>query len=243
MTTLRILTLVSICIAVATLGCEENTAQDSFAFEAPVRFVSLNTDFGNVAIAAVDSGDIARVSVDIACRTSVPEYDVYVEQDVLMFSLEAGSGAHACEGEIEIEVPADTAADIRTSRGNVVVNTLHGPLKIVSFDGDITLNDVRGELDATAVSGDITGSHIASNKTRVTIGAGNADLTYASEPAYADIDVLAGNAQLVVPIAAYNVEAAAHAGHVDVTGISCTDDADRSLLLAVESGDINVYGR
>jgi hypothetical protein len=230
-------------VAMAALGCEESFSLQSYEFALPVTLVSLDTDFGDVVVEAVESESSTHVSVDIECQASLPGYDVYVEDGTLVVDLDAGSGASACEGTIKILVPANAALDINTGRGDVSVSGTTETIEIVTYEGDVKLSDIQGDFDVTAVSGNVECVNLGSLKSRLTVGTGDADLTYLAKPEVVDVDILMGNVNLVVPSEEYAVDATTESGQIDLSGISTDDNSDRELLLSTDSGNIVVLGK
>lgn len=239
----RLERMMALFVALAFVGCEEHLASEQFEFKRPCTSISLDVDFGDVIIETDDTGDSTRVSADIECRTSIPDYSVYTVDKTLVIEMDAEFGASACKGDFKILVPARVSANIRTGRGDVEVEGLSNSMEIVSFDGDITLSGVRGDFDITAVSGDIKAVDVASNKGRLTIGAGDAHLEYLLRPQIADIDIMSGNANLIVPAATYSIEVAAETGQVVLQGISDNNQASNSLVLSVDTGDIRISNK
>jgi hypothetical protein len=57
--------------------------------------------------------------------------------------------------DFEVTVPADTAANLKTSGGNVIVGDLGGSLKAHTSGGDVKLGTIGGEVDASTSGGNV----------------------------------------------------------------------------------------
>ncbi len=228
--------------ALFAMGCSDGFSTQTFEFDERITHVSVFTDLGDVTIEGTNDVETATVEVELDCQNSVPDYSLLVENTHLVFEMKVPQGAEACDASITIRVPSLAALEIRTGRGDVVLQDTEGRTSIVNYDGDIELDNVSGALEVTAVSGNIAGTRMQSLSSEITLGAGNANLAYTKRPEVVDVDVLSGNSTLVVPSATYVVEASTEAGEVELDGISTDESASSTLVLCTNSGDIRIHG-
>ncbi len=235
-------TITSVALMATLVGCVEGISTESFELTDEVQQVVVNVDFGDLTIRAGRVSDGALVNVEVDCRTVAADYDVYVDGETLHVEMNTGMDASACEGVFEIIVPATVSIDARTARGNVAVTGIDGDVKTLTYDGNIELTDVAGDLEVAAVSGDVTGVDLKSANNTVTVGAGDANLSFTQTPHLVDVDTIMGNVNLTVPETTYRISAVTDSGLVNVNGVSNLASADSELLLTVDSGDIVIAG-
>ncbi len=235
-------TIISVALMAVLVGCEDGSASDSFEFGAGIEHIIVNVDFGDITLHTNRVRDGAEVNTKVDCRTASAHYDVYVEDATLYVEMIAGMDASACDGAVEIIVPAAVSIDARTASGDIEIDGIDGDAKIVTFDGNIALTDIAGDLEVAAVSGDVTGVELQSARNTVTLGAGNAALSFAQTPHLVDVDIIMGNATLTVPHNTYRIDAVTESGLVNLDGVNNLPSADKALSLAIESGDILIAG-
>jgi hypothetical protein len=80
---------------------------------------------------------------------------------VLLNANTDGAGDHGVSADMEIFVPADTAVDIASKRGDVTINELKASVKIALQKGDVALTEIGGPVQINLEKGSIRASQIA----------------------------------------------------------------------------------
>lgn len=172
----------------------------TYQVDEPVREVVLDASFGEVT---VDSGD-GPVLVTETYRFSDerPATTHRLDGDTLrLTSTGCGAGVNVrCEVRYRIRVPRQTAAQLTTDAGQIVVRGL------------------AGRLAVTTNAGEVRGESLAAREASVTTRAGVVNLGFAEPPAQVQVSTEAGEIEVRLPAGqAYAVRATTDLGDAEVT--------------------------
>ena len=84
---------------------------------------------------------------------------------VLLNANTDGAGDHGVQTDMDIFVPADTAVDIASKRGDVTVNNRKANVKIALQHGDVSLTEIGAPVQVNLDKGSIRASQIAGDVT------------------------------------------------------------------------------
>lgn len=232
----------ALIVTLTLAACDDGTASHSYEIDGPVEHLLVNTDLGDVVVHGHD-GSRTDITVELSCRTVTPQPAVALDAGALTVSLDAGNGASACDGVIEISAPHHIAASLRTGSGDIEISAIDGRVEAVSYDGNVTVDDVDGGLELSVASGDIIGAALGTTRCTAEAGAGNVDLSFTSTPISVDVDIVIGEANVTVPASLYAIDASTDAGEVFVDGVVEAPSVDNELVVTADAGDITIIGR
>lgn len=128
----------------------------------------------------------------------------------------------SCSADLDLRVPPGVVLELKTIRGNMVVDGLGGEaMKVLSEDGDVTVRGAPVTLDSRSVTGRVT-----------------AELS--SRPDKVILRSETENVRLVVPAGDYAIEADSTVGTERVEGLRNVPGAPRSIVASSGAGDVTV---
>lgn len=247
-------------LAVAALtACSGPLERDDVVFvDTPFDTVFANVERGSVLIVAAGDERV-RVERRLSSSTWSPGL-ARVEVDGGTLRIVASCGgepAETCAMDHRLVVPADVAASLLVSRGEVRVDGMSGDLAVRVGDGDVVLRDLGGFVDVETTAGDVTlarlsgsvrafadegaieGFDLTSPEVVASSGAGDISLDFVGTVDALDARTGGGDIDVHVPAGAYALDLTADAVHVE----GVTDDPHRAVLHAFTGvGSVRVVG-
>ena len=230
----------------------EATEEQRFTVSAPAR-LEVDNDGGNVTITAADTDEIvvtlrktAWGANDQEAKDELAAVRVIVTQrgDTVTVRYERPSqvvivgAVRSSTVDVDVTVPARTAATVRANFGKVSVSGLTGDADLYSDFGDITVLDLTGALIAGTNSGTVTAKRIQAGESPIELRSdfGRVVLEDATAKTI-DLHSNSGRLELTNVTASGDVIAETDFGPVTLQGVS-----GRSYDLKTNSGEISVAG-
>ena len=204
----------------------------------PNELVSISTPRGNISVHpsadvklhvivhktayAGDESD-ARQRADAVNVVVTPKSGGYEIQ-----TQESGDQTSRVKVDLEVQLPAQSSINAQSSRGNVTVIQMTGPLTVNSRNGDLDIHDVTGDVNASMSHGD---ARLMNVKGNVSLSGGGSQL---------DLSQISGdvtvNGEFFGPIRAHDV---AKSFRYDSSRTNLTLD-HLTGQLELDSGDLTV---
>lgn len=204
----------------------------------PNQPVSISTGRGNITVHP-SADDKLHV---IAHKTvSAPdETEAHKRADAVTVAVTPAAGGYQIQPQVsgeqssqvrvdlEVQLPSQSSITAQTSRGNVTVTQMTGPVTVASKNGDLELHDVTGNVSADMSHGNARLMNVKGN-VRMTGGGGELDLSQIS----GDVTI---NGEFYGPIRLRNVPKTTRftSSHTNLTLDHLTGE------LVLDSGDLNV---
>lgn len=226
-----------------TASCQQTTSEKTVKLDELISSLILDVAQGDVLVRGHDRQG-AEVSVELSCRVRVPEVVVSVESAVLAVQMIGGiGGASDCDGVFQIDLPRGADVSIRTDSGRIELSDVSGDVRLSTYHGDVHIQNTTGLLDVQVATGNVRGESLGGSHGQVYVGDGDVQLYYARVPSFIDIDIIRGNAALLVPESHYSISADTLEGEVDIKGLVDIPNSDRLLWLMVDTGNIRVASK
>jgi hypothetical protein len=155
-----------------------------------------------------------------------PDQSRRLDGDVLQISSRCpDTVVGTCQAAYRISVGDNVQVNVRTTSGQVRVNSLNGSARIQTGSGAIAVDGFCGfQLSATSVSGDVRGAAACS-------------------PDRMELRSTSGDVHAVVPAGRYRVDASSARGSAQVGNLSEAEDAPFAVQAISGTGDVIVDGR
>jgi hypothetical protein len=149
----------------------------------------------------------------------------------------------ACSVGYTMEVPAETAVDIRNTSGEIEVRGLQGEVRLSETTGSVSVSDLTGSLVLHTTSGEIVGTHLRSSEVDVDVDSGDVYLGFDGAPTQINMEATSGNLSLEVPgDERYRLRVETARGRQEI-GVVHDPGAGRAINIRTTSGDVRIgYG-
>ncbi|MEL6345183.1 MAG: hypothetical protein AAFV53_18900 [Myxococcota bacterium] len=208
-------------------GCsgQMRTLDDRVELEAPVKAVSLDAASGGHVILHGSDETGAIITRAQHYTGQKPITDAQIVSGVLILSAQCAEPQQPCAVDHEVWIPAGVSVDVQTAAG------------------DVTLHRIRGDVAAHTGGGVVTASGLRGDQIVITSIGGPITVDAAIPPRRMALDSSDGDIVTTIPDDAYDIEAHAPTGEVQVSGVTEADQAERQLRVRAEDGNIRISGR
>lgn len=204
-------------------------------FQEPVERVVVEVN-GTVSI---EAGSTTEVTLEREWLLfGEPTAELVLEDGVLRVTSECGLFGFGCQSHVTATVPAESAADVTTSAGNVTVTAIHGGLDLTTSAGNVAVEDVTGPASLRTSAGGISGD-VTDGDVEATTSAGTIDMTVLGDFSSLSAVTSAGSVRLTVPDDVFRVEADTSAGSI-TTNLATDPDADRVIVARSSAGNVTI---
>ncbi|WP_441246200.1 DUF4097 family beta strand repeat-containing protein [Kitasatospora sp. McL0602] len=209
----------------------------------PIKTVELDSGSAEVRLVA---GAADRVTVGQKLKWALrrPSVEVQLAGQTLKVAVQCHSplGVTGCGVTLDIQVPAATAIQARSSSGAVQIHGVSGEIRAQSLSGQFKLDGVSGPVWVKSTSGQIVGRGLASQKVQAAVTSGRIDLAFARPPEAVTVLATSGETVVAVPTdqTRYNVTGHVTSGNWGVDPGVMDSTSHRTIDATVTSGDVSV---
>jgi DUF4097 and DUF4098 domain-containing protein YvlB len=157
-----------LALSAAALPAAAREPRDTEQFDRTIPFhqggkLKLNNFSGRVTITGTSGDNVVIHAVRRATRDRLDHIQIDVSVDASEVSIEANKresgwrekNDNVVETDFEIQVPANTALDVKVFSSDIHVSGVSGAQKLHTFSGGVTVTDAAAAMDAETFSGDI----------------------------------------------------------------------------------------
>lgn len=196
---------------------------------------------------AVEVGSPAQAVVEATWRGEEPDLRMVEEStDPGVVRYRAGgdcqNGLRLCDLSWRIVLPEGAALSGEVFSGDVDVDGLAGGVELVVDVGEVDLSDVSGAVDLTVDAGDVGVARFVGTRATVDVGVGDVVLLSEGVPEAIDVRSDAGDVDVTVPEARYDLDVTSGLGDVRVLGVESGGAGDPPLAARTGVGDVTVRG-
>lgn len=147
-----------------------------------------------------------------------------------------------CSLRLRITLPANLAADVTSSSGEISTSGLVGRLSLRSGSGPVSVTGSAGPLTVHGGSGSVVVTDSRSPRAAITSGAGTVRAAFAAPPSDLDVSTDDGGVDLALPTdAAYSVEAHSNGPASPRIDLPVARDSTHAVTVRTREGAIVIH--
>lgn len=239
-------TALTVPLLLATLtglaGCDVQTETVTYTpqITAPLQSIVTTLDVGDVVVRpATGPAQATFVVAEASWDEERPSIDFHTEGSELFIDADCPDADPDCRVDLVLTIPPGADYEVRGEQSNIDVAGLGGLGLLGTMIGDIELDDLSGPLALKVGDGRIRGQHLTSPTVSATADDGPILLEFTDGADLVSAVTNIGAIRMAVPPTAYNIDASAGGGEVDL-GVPDDRTVARRIIAHTKDGDVSI---